>query len=509
MVSADEYAKFSQHQETLSSPSQPITAIADSGNPSQCLLSSSSKWVIDSGATDHMAGNPNLFSSFQPHSSSNTVSLEDGSPSRVIGSGTINATPSLSLSSVLHLPQFSFNLISVSKLTRALNCCISFFPDYCLFQDLMTNKTIGKGHESGGLYILDTQVPKPIACSTALSPFDVHCRLGHPSLPLLKQLYRQFSSISTLDCESCQFAKHHRVFSGLRVNKWVSSSFELVHSDIWGPCSVVSKTGFRYFVTFVDYHSCVTWLYLMKNRSELFSHFTNFYAEIKTQFNRSVLNLRSDNAKEYLSNSFQTYMTQNGILHQTSCVDTPSQNGVAERKNRHLLETARALLFQMQVPKSFWADAVSTACFLINRMPSSVLHGKPPYSILFPNEPLFPIEPRIFGCTCFVRDVRPHVTKLDPKSLKCVFLGYSRLQKGYCCYCPDLNQYLVSTDVTFFESTRFFPVSPSEQTEDDDWLIYTTASIVSADSNPPPIQRPPIHHVYSKDECPMIHVLHL
>lgn len=91
----------------------------------------------------------------------------------------------------------------------------------------------------------------------------------------------------------------------------------------------------------------------MKNRFELFSHFSNFCAEIKTQFNLSVLNLRSDNAKEYLPHSFQTYMTQNGILHQTSCVDTPSQNGVAKRKNRHLLETARALLFQMQVPKSF------------------------------------------------------------------------------------------------------------------------------------------------------------
>ena len=101
----------------------------------------------------------------------------------------------------------------------------------------------------------------------------------------------------------------------------------------------------------------------MKNRSEVFSHFSAFCAEIKTQFNVSVRILRSDNAKEYLSEQFQTYMTQNGILYQTSCVDTPSQNGVTERKNRHLLETARALLFQMRVLKQFWADAISTACF--------------------------------------------------------------------------------------------------------------------------------------------------
>ena len=118
-------------------------------------------------------------------------------------------------------------------------------------------------------------------------------------------------------------------------------------------------------------------------------------------------------------------MLQYDILDQTSYVDTPSQNGVAERKNKHLLETARALLFQMQVPKHLWADPVSTACFFINRMPSSVWDTL--YHILFPNKPLFLIEPRIFGCTCFVLDVRPHASKLDPKSLKCIFLGYSQV----------------------------------------------------------------------------------
>ena len=91
----------------------------------------------------------------------------------------------------------------------------------------------------------------------------------------------------------------------------------------------------------------------MKHRLEVFSHFSAFCAEIKTQFNVSVKILRSDNTKEYMSESFQAYMTQHGILHQSSCVDTPAQNGVAEKKSRHLLETARALLIQMQFPKQF------------------------------------------------------------------------------------------------------------------------------------------------------------
>ena len=120
------------------------------------------------------------------------------------------------------------------------------------------------------------------------------------------------------------------------INKRASDPFELVHSDVWGPCPVLSPTRFRYFVTFVDDFSRVTWFYLMKSRSELFSHFSAFCVEIQTQFHVSVQTLRSDNAKEYLSEPFQSFMLQHGILHQISCVETPSQNGVVERKNRHL-----------------------------------------------------------------------------------------------------------------------------------------------------------------------------
>jgi len=119
---------------------------------------------------------------------------------------------------------------------------------------------------------------------------------------------------------------------------------------IW---SVASKLGYKYFVTFVDDFSRMTWLYLMKSRSEMFDVFRGFCAEIKTQFGVHVKILRSDNAKEYFSYPFSSYMHGMGMLHQSSCVDTPSQNGVAERKNRHLLETARALLFQREVPKQF------------------------------------------------------------------------------------------------------------------------------------------------------------
>ena len=158
--------RFHLYQESMKSPSTPITAIAQSGNPNKCLVtSSSSEWVIDSGATDHMTSNYNLFSAFQSHLSTSSVTLADGSQSCVLESSIIFPTPSLPLSFVLSLPNFSFNLIFVGKLTRAHKCYISFVPGFCLFRDLMTKQIISRGRESGGLYILDHAVPRLVAYS--------------------------------------------------------------------------------------------------------------------------------------------------------------------------------------------------------------------------------------------------------------------------------------------------------------------------------------------------------
>ena len=240
-----ELARFQLYQDSLRSPSTSIIAIAESGNPNKCLISSSSsEWVIDSGATDHMTSNSSLFSTFQSQPSPSTVTLADGSHSCVLGSGIIVPAPSIPLTSVLRSPNFIFNLMSVSKLTRTLKCYISFFPDFCRFQDLMTKRIISRGLESGGLYILDPTIIIPIACSRVTTPFETHCQLGYLSLPLLKILCPQFSSLLSLDYDSCQFSKHHRLRYSLRVNKRASAPFELVHSVVWGPCPVVSSTGF-------------------------------------------------------------------------------------------------------------------------------------------------------------------------------------------------------------------------------------------------------------------------
>ena len=96
----------------------------------------------------------------------------------------------------------------------------------------MTKQIIGRGHESRGLCILDSTIPRSFFCTEVTTPFETHYRLGHPSLPLLKKFCPQFSSLSSLDCESYQFAKPHRLSSRPRINKQVGTLFELVHSDV-------------------------------------------------------------------------------------------------------------------------------------------------------------------------------------------------------------------------------------------------------------------------------------
>ncbi|RVW57690.1 Retrovirus-related Pol polyprotein from transposon TNT 1-94 [Vitis vinifera] len=155
------------------------------------------------------------------------------------------------------------------------------------------------------------------------------------------------------------------------------------------------------------------------------------------------------------------FLAQEGIVHLSSCVDTPQQNGIAERKNRHLLEVARSLMFSMNVPKLFWGQAVLTAAYLINRMPSRVLKFQTPCQTLLKSFPttrlISTVPPKIFGCSIVVHINQQHRSKLDPRSLKCIFLGYSSNQKGYKCYSPVTRKFYNSMDVTFFETQPYYP----------------------------------------------------
>ena len=198
-ISGEEYSKFLQLQASQHA-SAPSTSLAHKGTSTACFTSHTRPWVIESVATDHLTGISTHFSTLESSSSLPPITLADGSSMPVEGKGTVQLSPSLSLSSVLFISRSPFNLMPVRKLTKELNACVSFSPDSILIQDLTTRKTIGVGHESDSLYYFDAlPTSTPTACPATVSPHQIHCRLGHPSLHNLKLLVPSLSHLSTLE----------------------------------------------------------------------------------------------------------------------------------------------------------------------------------------------------------------------------------------------------------------------------------------------------------------------
>uniref|UniRef100_A0A803P5L5 Integrase catalytic domain-containing protein n=1 Tax=Cannabis sativa TaxID=3483 RepID=A0A803P5L5_CANSA len=156
---------------------------------------------------------------------------------------------------------------------------------------------------------------------------------------------------------------------------------------------------------------------------------------------------RSDNAPEL---NFKELFFKHGILHDFSCIETPEQNSVAERKHQHLLNVARALLFQSKIPIQYWTECLLTAVFLINRTPTPNLANKTPYKILFKKQPDY-TNFRCFGCLAFASTLTSHRTKFEPRARTCVFLGYPRGVKGYRLYDLNTKQIFISRNVVFHE----------------------------------------------------------
>ncbi|XP_022843332.1 uncharacterized protein LOC111366879 [Olea europaea var. sylvestris] len=158
---------------------------------------------------------------------------------------------------------------------------------------------------------------------------------------------------------------------------------------------------------------------------------------------------------EYMSHEFHDFLKQKGILSQRSCPYTPQQNGVVERKNRHVLDVVRTLLLDSHVPSTFWVEAVSTAVYLINRLPSQILRFDSPYYRLHNQHPTYH-DLHTFGCICFVHLSSHERHKLSAQSVKCAFMGYSVSHKGYVCYYPCSNRFRIFRNVVFFEQQSFF-----------------------------------------------------
>ena len=197
----------------------------------------------------------------------------------------------------------------------------------------------------------------------------------------------------------------------------------------------------------------------MHSKSEVEKLFKEFYAFVENQFQTKISILRTDNGTEYFNQYLTSFLREKGIQHQSTCSYTPQQNGVAERKNHHLLEVSRALMLSMNVPKYLLGEAILTAAYLINKSPSRVLKFNTPLNCLkqlYPDNRLIPSLPlRVFGCTVFVHIPTQFRSKLDAKAEKCVFIGYVSGQRGYKCFNPVTRKTHISVDV-FYENQPFF-----------------------------------------------------
>ncbi|KAA0067137.1 Cysteine-rich RLK (RECEPTOR-like protein kinase) 8 [Cucumis melo var. makuwa] len=285
-----------------------LGAIAQSGMPQSLgFISVDGKnlWILDSGATDHLTGSSKHFISYVPCVGNEEIRIADDSLAPIADKGQIVPFDGFSLQNVLHVPKLSYNLLSISKITRELHCKVIFLPESVYFQDMSSGRTIGTARHSRGLYILDDNT----SCSS-------------------------LSRISLL-----------------------SSYFSTSEQD-----------------------------------------------------------------------------SSKGIVHQTSCAYTPQQNGVAERKNRHLVEVARSLMFSTSLPSYLWEDAILTAAHLINRMPSCIFHLQTPLDCLKESYPftrlVFEVPLRVFGCIAYVHNFDPNQTKFTPRAQTCVFVGYLLHQRG-------------------------------------------------------------------------------
>jgi hypothetical protein len=423
-------------------------------------ITSYKSWLIDSAASNHMTRTSDILCNVRPYHGSSHIQVANGSHLAINEVGDINP----SFKDVYVSPGLSNSLLSVGQLVEN-NCDVHFSRDGCLVQDQVSGKILAKGPKVGRLFPLHFSIPSCLsfACETVNTHNEVwHKRLGHPNSVVLSHMLNSgllgnkehISKNLSFDCSVCKLGKSKTLsFSshGSRAKK----CFDVVHSDVWGISPVISHARYKYFVTFIDDFSRYTWVYFLRSKSEVLSVFQTFVAYVETQFSTGIKILRSDSGGEYMSHEFHDFLHHKGIVSQRSCPYTPQQNGVAERKNRHLLDVVRTLLLESSVPSKFWVEALSTAVYLINRLPSQVLNLDSPYYRLYHQHPSY-LNLHTFGCVCFVH-LPPHERhKLSAQSVKCAFMGYSISHKGYVCYDLCSNKCRISRNVVFFENQSFF-----------------------------------------------------
>ena len=294
------------------------------------------------------------------------------------------------------VPALMKNIIYVSCLNKK-GFHLNFCDNSCCI--MLNDVFYAGGTLSNGIYILDMSNPilnindsKRQKGDNLKSSYIWHCCLDHISERRMTELHKcgslgSFDYESFKTCESCLLGKMTKLpFKGK--SERANGLLELIHTDVCGPISMHARGGFVYFITFIDDYSRYGYLYLMRYKSEAFERFKEFRNEVDKQLGRSIKSLRSYRGGEYLSQAFLDYLRDNGILSQWTLPYTPQCNGVAERRNRTLLDMVRSMMGKADLPKSVWGYSLETVVYILNRVPSKSIEVTP-YEIWTNERPYF------------------------------------------------------------------------------------------------------------------------
>ena len=416
-----------------------------------------SGWLLDSGASCHISCDRRLFTEID-ESVKEQVTTANGE--NIISSGRGIAKISLisdgiekvfPIKDVLYVPEMEGSLLSVRKLTEK-GLKVIFEKDSCIIYQ--NRVVIGQAVLVNGLYKMkEGHKVLFVKGHSDVCVHEWHRRLAHRDITQVKKMNEyglKFLSCNCGEtCEACLKGKMSRGPFPQRSEISSKQKLDLIHSDVCGPFQVDSPSGNRYVVTFIDDYSRYTVLYLIRNKSEVKVKFREFVENVKTKFGAKPKKLRSDNGGEYIDRELQDYLKSEGIEFQHTVAYTPQQNGVAERKNRYLVEAVRCMLIDSDMEKCFWGEAICTANFVQNRVVTRTT-GCTPFERWFDSKPSFESF-RVFGENCAVWIPKEKRKKLDDTSVIMKFVGYDEEAKAYRLVDPETKRITLSRDVSFLK----------------------------------------------------------
>ncbi|GKA72947.1 zinc finger, CCHC-type containing protein [Tanacetum coccineum] len=288
-----------------------------------------------------------------------------------------------------------------------------------------------------------------------------HARLGHLNFESLKTMNQKdlvhgvpAIKHTTQICDVCLVGKQSRAPFPKKAKGRSISPLDLIYGDLCGPITPPTPSGKRYIFLLVDDYSRYMWAYFLSTKDQAFDTFKEFKKTIENELRTTLKMFRTDRGGEFNSNEFTQYCKENGIARQLTAPYSPQQNGVVERRNRTIMSTTRCMMKATEMPQDFWAEAVRHAIYILNSVPTKALEDITPYEAIKRRKPNLE-NLRVFGCIAYAKVPSQHLTKLDDRSIRMVYLGNEHGSKAYRLFDPTTQRICVSRDVKFKENEKW------------------------------------------------------